>query len=129
LGQAVGREIGLPAQLDDALGKGIGVTHLLVRVLEELRRYRGRVNAGRHEVVALVAQDAHDLGRERAVEKLDHGLAVRGVARGDGALLDVQARARAERFDIDDLRSYLAHGFGQGVHLDLLFPQADGRRL
>ena len=58
----------------------------------------------RHEVVPLVAQDADDLGGERLVEELDHGLAVGPVARGDRALLDVLARACAERLDVGEER-------------------------
>ena len=53
---------------------------LLVRVLEELRRHRLRVDAGRHVVVPLVAQDAHDLGGQGLVQDLHDRLAVGLVA-------------------------------------------------
>ena len=56
-------------------GDLVGVRLLLVRVLEELGRDALRVDARRHEVVALVAQHADDLGRQRLVQDLDHGLA------------------------------------------------------
>ena len=60
-------------------------------VLSFLRHGLG-VDPGGHVVVALVAQDADDLGRERLVQDLDDGLAVRAIVLGDRALLDVPAR-------------------------------------
>jgi hypothetical protein len=75
---------------------------LLVRVLEELRGHRLGVDALGHEVVPLVAQHADDLGGQGLVEQADDGVAVRLVALGDGAVLDVLARPVAERLDVAD---------------------------
>ena len=65
-----GIEVGLAAQLDDALGDLVGVRLLLVGVLEELGLHRLGMDAGGHVVVPLVAQDAHDLGGQRVVQDL-----------------------------------------------------------
>ena len=96
-GEAVRREVGLAAELHDALGDLVGVRLLLVRVVEELLRDALRMNAARHEVVTPVAQHAHELGRERVVEQLEHDAAVGGIARRHRALVDVLARALAQR--------------------------------
>ena len=69
-GEALGREVGLAAELRDALGDLVGVLLLVVGVLEELGRHALGVDALRHEVVALVAQHADDLGGERLVQQL-----------------------------------------------------------
>ena len=67
--QALGVEVRLAAELHDALRDQVGVRLLLAGVLEELVGDGLGVDARRHEVVALVAQDADDLGRERLVQQ------------------------------------------------------------
>ena len=90
-------EVGLAAELHDALRDLVGVRLLLVRVLQELGLDRFGVNSLRHEVVALVAQHAHDLGGERLVQDLAHRRRVGSVAGRDRAFLDVLARTLAQR--------------------------------
>ena len=75
-----------------------------LRVLEELGRHALGVDALRHEVVALVAQHADDLGRERLVEQPHHRLAVGAVAGRHRALLDVLAGAAAQFLDVGQER-------------------------
>src|SRR3546814_10641355 len=60
------------------------------------------VDAGRLEVVILVAQHADDFRRQCLVENLDHGFSVGLVAFGDRTLLDVLARAAPNVLDIGD---------------------------
>ena len=86
--QRVGREVGFAAQLDDALGEAVGVARLLVRVFQELGRHLRRRQAVRGEVVALVAQDAHQLGGQRVVQQLDDLVAVGPVAGRDRAVVE-----------------------------------------
>ena len=93
-------QVRLAPELHDAGGDLVGVPLLLVRVLEELRGHGLGVDPLGHEVVALVAQHADDLGGQRLVEQLHHRLAVRLVALGHRAVLDVLARALAERLDV-----------------------------
>ena len=95
-----GIEVGLSAELRDPLGDLVRVPLLLVRVLEELVGHGLGVNARGHEVVALVAQHADDLGRQRLVENAHDRVAVRPIALGDRALLDVPARPRPKLLDI-----------------------------
>ena len=59
-----------------------------------------------HEIMALVAQHADKLRRQRLVQHLDHLLAVGLVGAGDGALLDMLARAVADFLDVG----------GKGLH-------------
>src|SRR3546814_1315304 len=60
------------------------------------------VDAGRLEVVILVAQHADDFRRQCLVENLDHGFSVGLVAFGDRTLLYVLARAAPNVLDIGD---------------------------
>ena len=96
-----GAEVGFAAELDDAFGDLVGVPQLLVRVREELFGDGLRVDAARHEVVAPVTQHANDLGRQRIVEQLHHGVPVGCVALGYRAFFDVLARALAELLDVN----------------------------
>src|SRR3546814_11567375 len=57
------------------------------------------VDAGRLEVVILVAQHADDFRRQCLVENLDHGFSVGLVAFGDRTLLCVLARAAPRVLD------------------------------
>ena len=105
--EALGGEVGLAAELDDPSGGHVGMHLLLVRVLEELLGDGTGVDALGGEVVALVAQHAHQLGGEDLVQDRDHPLAVGGVGVGDRSLLDLLARATAERLDVGQ---ELTHG-------------------
>ena len=101
-------------QLDDALGEEVGMRHFLGRMFEELGRDRRGVDAGGHEVVALVAQHADQFRGERLVQHLEHLLAVSGIAGSHGALFDVLPCACAQGLDVGKgraLRGYvLEHG-------------------
>src|SRR5262249_43680933 len=85
-------------------GDLVGVLLLVLRVLEELRRHALGVDALRHEVMALVAQDAHDLGGERLVQQLHHRVAVGLVAGRHGAARDVLSGPAAQLLDIGQER-------------------------
>src|SRR2546429_2357613 len=98
--KAIGGEIRCAAELDDALRNTVGVFLLLAGVLEKLRGDRSRMNASRHEVMALVAQHANDLGRQRGVEDLDRRFGVAAVAIGHSAAGDVLPRPLAQRLDV-----------------------------
>jgi hypothetical protein len=80
-GQAVGVEVRLAAELDDAGGELVGVALLLDGVLQELGGGGVGVHARGHVVVALVAEHAHELGRQGLVEQAEDRLAVACVAR------------------------------------------------
>src|ERR671925_604852 len=75
---------------------------LLGGMLEELRRDTFGVNAFRHEVMALVAQRADDLGGERLVEQLDDHIAVGVIPGSHRALRDVLPGALAQRLDVGE---------------------------
>ncbi len=122
--EAVGREIGLAAKLDDAVGDAVGMRGLLGRVLGELLRRDLGLRAVRHEVVPLVAQHANDFGRERLIEKPDDLLHVRAIARGDGAGVDVLARSLAQRLDVG--QHACAIGAINGRHIVLLENSGEG---
>ena len=63
-----GRKIGRSAELHDTLRDLVRVSLLFVRMVEELLGHALRMDAARHEVVAPVAQYAHELGGERIVQ-------------------------------------------------------------
>jgi len=98
--QTLRREVGLTVELGDTRGNLTSVGLLLVRVLQELLGDRIGVDAGGHEVVALVAQHTDDLGGERFVEQLEDGITIRAITLGDRALLDVLPRALPQCFDV-----------------------------
>ena len=85
-------EVGLTAELHDALGEPVGVLELLGRVLEQLVGGDVCLQPARHEIVVPVTQHADELGRERLVQHLQHLLAVRPVALRHRAFLDMAAR-------------------------------------
>ena len=70
---------GSPPKLHDALGDHVGVFRFLVRVHQELIGDGRRGQALGRVVMALVAQDADELGGERVVEQLDDVVAPRAV--------------------------------------------------
>src|SRR3954468_10987806 len=104
-GEALGREVGRAAELRDALGDLVGVLLLLLGVLEKFRRHALRVDALRHEVMALVAQRADDLGGERLVQELQHHAAVGVVAGSHRPFGDVLPGTPAQRLDVGEERS------------------------
>src|SRR6267143_1305856 len=85
------------AWLHDARGDLVGVLLLLAGVLEKLRRHAFGMDAFRHEVMALVAQRADDLGGERLVQELQHHAAVGVIAGSHRPLGDVLPGALAQR--------------------------------
>ena len=93
--------------LHDANRDLVGMALLLVRVLQELLRDRLGMDAVRHEIVAFVAEHADDLGREGLVQDPHDDLGVGAVALGNGAALDVLARAAADRLDVGQKRLLL----------------------
>jgi len=58
------------------------------------------VDAARHEVVALAAQDTDDLGGKGFVQKLDHRVAVRLIPGRDCTLLDMLPGQIAQRLNV-----------------------------
>src|SRR6266542_1807524 len=103
------REIGRPAQLHDAFRDLVGVPLLFVRMVEKLLGDALRMDASRHEVMAPVAKDKGELGRQRIVQQLEHYFAIRGIARGDRAFVDVLSGPLAQRLDVGKKR-VLQHG-------------------
>src|SRR5688572_1205358 len=103
-GEALGGEVGRAAKLRDARRDLVGMLLLVVGVLEELRRHALGVDALRHEVMALVAQRADDLGRERLVEELEDHAAVGVVPGSHRALRDVLPGPPAQRLDVGEER-------------------------
>ncbi len=109
LRQRVRIQIGLAAQLHDALRDPIGMLLLLGRVLGELLLDRFRRDALGHEIVPLVAQHAHDLGRERLVQHLAHDLRGRRRSSTSRRPASMCCRARcAQRRDVGQERRCLA---------------------
>jgi hypothetical protein len=60
------------------------------------------MNAGSHEIVPFVSQDADDLCRQSFVQKFDYSFAIGCVAFGNRAVLDVPARPFTQSFDISE---------------------------
>src|SRR5438067_5255967 len=69
-------------------------------MLAKLRGHAFGVDALRREVVALVAQRANDLGRERFVQELEHHAAVGVIPGSHRPLGDVLPGALAQRLDV-----------------------------
>src|SRR5688500_14620333 len=105
-------EVGRAAQLGDALRDLVGMLLLVVGVLEELRRHALGVDALRHEVMALGAPRADDLGGERLVEELEDHAAVGVVPGSHRALRDVLPGPLAQRLDVGEERSRHRQRFG-----------------
>ena len=57
-------------------GDAIGMGLLFGRMFREFRRHAVGIDAVRHEVMALVAQNADDLRGKRFVADLDYGFAI-----------------------------------------------------
>jgi len=73
---------------------------LLARMLFELLLDGLRMDAGRHEVVELIAKNAHELGGERLVQNPDRLCAIELIVGGDRPFGDVLARPVAKRLDL-----------------------------
>src|SRR5690242_21951195 len=69
--QVAGIEVGLAAELLDALGDAVSVLALGIGVLFEFAGNRFAVHAGGHKVVVHVAEDAHDLSSQGLVQNFD----------------------------------------------------------
>src|SRR5207237_1115485 len=67
----------------------IRVLFFLVGMLEKLCCHSLSMNAGGHKIMALIAQDADDLGGEGSIEKLNNFVAVGLVSGSYGSLLDI----------------------------------------
>src|SRR5260221_7138931 len=100
--QPVGREVGLAAELHDTRRDLVGVLLLLAGVLEELRRHALGVDTLGHEVVALVAQRADDLGGERLVQQLVHHATVGVIPGSHRTFADVLPGPLAQRGDVGE---------------------------
>src|SRR5471030_110998 len=133
--QACRVEVGRAVELGDALRDHVGVLLLFAGVLRELVGHRLRVDARGHVVMALVAQHADDLGRQRVVQQLDGGVDVAAVGLGDGTLLDVFARPALDLFDVGEERRglwichlvLLAFGRRRPASVELQEPKCLGR--
>src|SRR5450631_2151383 len=77
---------------------------LLLRVLEELLLDGLRLQSVRHVEVPPVAKCADQLGCQRFVEKAQHCLTIRRVARGDGPFLHVLTGSLAQRLYVAQSR-------------------------
>jgi len=79
----------------------------LVGMLEEFIGGCARFEAGRHVVVALVAQVANQFRCQCFVEQANHHIAVGGVGFGDCTVLHMLARTFAQGLLVAQL--YVAH--------------------
>src|SRR5229473_1979383 len=79
-----------------------------IGMLQKLRGHTFSVDPGRHKVMAFVAQDANNLGRQRFVEQLYDSLTVGLVSFGYRAIFDVLACPFAESFDVGQKR-FISH--------------------
>ena len=126
LGQRLGVEVGLAAQLHDALGQLVGVGHFLVGMDQELvgDGRRGQTHGG--EVMALVAHHAHQLGGQRVIEQLDDVLAPGPEMRGHGAIVQaalgsLQGLGVQRQVAVAGVGFGLLRGGAVGVHTGGLF--------
>src|SRR4030095_6729162 len=69
-------------------------------MVEKLLGNALRMNTTRHEVMAPIAQYAHEFSRQGVVQKLENGFAVRRIARGHGAVINVLPGALAQGRDV-----------------------------
>ncbi|MNR45720.1 hypothetical protein D3C85_1646010 [compost metagenome] len=92
LGQRVGVEIGLAAELHDASREPVGMPGLVAGMHQECTGDGRRGQSDRGEVVALVAQHADPLGGQRIVEQADDFLAPGAEMRRHGAGVQVAFR-------------------------------------
>jgi hypothetical protein len=119
--QRLGIEVGLAAQLHDALGQLVRVAHLLVGMHEELVGNGRRGQAHGREMVALVTHHTDQLGSQRVIQQLDdvfapgtemgrHGAIVQ-AALGGLQRLGVQGQVA-----VAGVRAGLLRGSAVGIH-------------
>ena len=87
----------------------IGVSLLFVGVLQEFCRHTLSVDSRSHKIMALIAEYANDLSRQRIVQDFDHSLPVGGITFGYRTPLDVLAGALAKRLDVSQ-KWFISHG-------------------
>ena len=93
-------EVGLAAELLNALGDLVGMLAFGVGMLLELVAHGHGVNAGRHEVVVHVAQHADNLGRQRVVQNRDGLIDVAFIGVGYRAFFNLLRGALTDFFHI-----------------------------
>src|ERR1035437_320604 len=81
--QPFGIEVRLAPQLGDPLGRNVGMTLFLVRVLEELLGHCLCMNASGHVVVTFISQYTDNLRRQDLIQDADYRFPVRTVAASD----------------------------------------------
>ena len=92
-------------------------------MLEKFSCHAFRVNAGGHEVMPPVPEDADDFGGQGLIQDFDCCLPVSLIAFGNRAILDVLTGALAQSFDIskkrfvsNSFRTWLiSHGFHSSI--------------
>src|SRR5262245_8934093 len=109
LAEAIGVQIGLAAELVDALGQHVQVLALLFGVLRELLLYGLAGQAGGADRVKLVAEDTHDFGGYRVVEQGDRVLHLAPVVLGDGAIAQMTPGPLSDLLDVVQKRTWSAH--------------------
>src|SRR5262245_7642083 len=83
--------LGFATELSNALGDSVRVLLLFLSMDAELRSHSSRMNPCGHEVMKLVAQHAHQLGRECLVQYADGLVTIQPIIFGNGALFDLLA--------------------------------------
>ena len=102
--------LGFAAELPNALGDSVRVLLLFLSMLAELRRHGSRMNTRGHEVMKLVAQHTHELGRQRLVQNADSLLPVEPVVFGHRTVFDLLARPGSDLFNVfQELHSLLLY--------------------
>src|ERR1017187_3255838 len=87
-------------QLGDPLGRNVGMTLFLVRVLEELLGHCLCMNASGHVVVTSISQYTDNLRRQDLIQNADYRFPVRTVAASDRTHLHVLASTPAEFLNV-----------------------------
>src|SRR6185312_3581419 len=100
LQQVFGVEVRLAAELLDSLGQHIGVLAFCVSMVLELAGHSFTVDAGGHEVMVNIAQQANDFSSKRFIEDLNGFFDVPLVTLRDGAVFHFFFRAPPKVFNI-----------------------------
>src|SRR5262249_53766949 len=101
---AVRIQVRLAPELIDALGEEVEVLLFFLRVLSELFLHGFAGESGRADGVELVAEDAHDLRRDRVVQEGDGVLHLAPVVPGDGAFAQMLASPAPNLLDVREKR-------------------------
>jgi hypothetical protein len=109
------REVRCTAQLHDALCNLIRVNLFVLCVLEKLLGDALGMDPGRHKVMALVPENAHDLRGKGVVQDADDDIAVGSVSLRHRAVFDVLAGSLPQSPDV--CQKWFVR------HLCLLFPR------